>query len=416
MQVSVPEFQAIEVIPAEELEARHERCRRHLDKLVPEATGLLLFSPVNIYYLSGHLANGAFWLPKEGAPVLLCRKGIERARLESLVENILPFRSYADIPPLLADAGVPLPEAPTPVAAEMNGITWSLANLLTSRMEKQRFIPGDKVLSHARSWKSAWELAKLRTCGERHDRSLQQLLPEIIAPGMSEREICHKAWEVFFSLGHAGLMRMSTPGEDIFLGHVSAGESANYPSRYNGPVGLMGEHPAVPFMGYAGAIWKKGEPLACDIGFCLEGYQTDKTQVYWGGSADSIPDHVRHAHQLCMDVQAYIAENLKPGAIPSKLYAESMAMIEKADMLDGFMALDGNKVPFIGHGIGLAIDEYPVIAKGFDAPLEEGMVLALEPKMGIRGLGMVGVENTFEVTSTGGACITGNRFEMICVE
>lgn len=409
-------FTAIEAIPAQELERRQQNCRDLLRLLVPKASGLLVFSPVSIYYLSGHLGNGVFWLPLDAPPVLLCRKGIERARLESAVENILSFRSYGELPGLLADAGSPLPVTPTLLAAEMGGITWSLANLLTSRLAEQTFVPGDAVLARARSLKSEWELAKLRLAGQRHDQGLQELLPAVITPGMSEREISHKSWEIFFSLGHMGLMRMNTPGEDIFLGHVSAGESANYPSRYNGPVGLMGEHPSSPFMGYAGKIWQKGEPLTCDIGFSLEGYQTDKTQVYWAGAPDTLPDEVRRGHDLCVDVQSFIAENMKPGALPSLLYLQSMKMVEQAGMLEGFMGLDSNQVPFIGHGIGLAIDEYPVIAKGFDAPLEEGMVLALEPKMGVRGVGMVGVENTFEVTATGGVCLTGEKFDIICVE
>ena len=79
------------------------------------------------------------------------------------------------------------------------------------------------------------------------------------------------------------------------------------------------------------------------------------------------------------------------------------------------MALGGNKVRFLGHGIGLAIDEWPALAKGFEAPLEQGMVLALEPKIGLPGLGMVGVENTFEVTPDGGRCLTGSDYSMVCV-
>mgnify|MGYP000110748376 CR=1 FL=1 len=43
------------------------------------------------------------------------------------------------------------------------------------------------------------------------------------------------------------------------------------------------------------------------------------------------------------------------------------------------------------------------------------MVIALEPKIGLPGLGMVGVENTFEVTPTGGVCLTGNSAAMICL-
>jgi Xaa-Pro aminopeptidase len=71
------------------------------------------------------------------------------------------------------------------------------------------------------------------------------------------------------------------------------------------------------------------------------------------------------------------------------------------------MGYGNRQVKFLGHGIGLEIDEFPVIAKGFDSPLQENMVLALEPKKGIKDVGMVGIENTFIVTPSGGKCITG---------
>lgn len=407
---------AIESIPTAELEARHQRCRDILARRLPHAAGILALHPVTIYYLGGTLGNGVLWLPLQGNPVLLCRKGVERARLESTVPHVLPFRSYSDLPPLLAEAGSPLPEQGSEaVAVEMGGISWSLGSLLASRLKGLSLVPGDNVLSETRAVKTPWELAKLRLAGERHHRGLHELLPTLIAPGMNERQIAHKAWEVFFSLGHAGLMRMSGSAEEIFLGHVSAGESANYPSRYNGPVGLMGEHPAVPFMGYAGKVWLEHEPLTCDIGFCLEGYQTDKTQVYWSGSRGSLPGAVAGAHDFCVEVQEFLAGELKPGAVPSRLYAEARQRAEKAGYQEGFMGLGDNKVPFLGHGIGLQIDEYPVLAKGFDEPLAEGMVLALEPKLGIPGVGMVGVENTFEVTAAGGRCLTGDRYEILCL-
>jgi len=406
-------FEALEKIPLNELELRWTRARKILGELSPQAGGLLVFSRPAVYYLSGTLGNGLFWLPLEGAPVLLLRRGLERAGLESAAPNIFSFRSYSDVPGILKDAGSPLGKS---VAAEMGGLSWSLANMLTQRLPEYEFISGDKVLALTRSVKTNWELVKMRLCGERHKISLAQILPRHIRPGMSEREISHKAWEVFFSQGHSGLMRMNTLGEEIFLGHVAAGDSGNYPSVFNGPVGLRGEHPAVPFMGYAGKIWQPGEPLACDIGFCLEGYITDKTQVYWGGPKSSIPERALSAHALCVDMHLWLAENARPGALPSELYTHCVDWAEREGFGEGFLALGKNKVFFVGHGIGMAVDEYPPLAKGFDAPLEEGMVLALEPKIGIPGLGMVGVEDTFEVTKTKARCLTADHFEMICVQ
>lgn len=399
-------FSALETLPLSEAETRALRFRKLLEELCPGVSGALVFSRAAIYYLSGSWANGALWMPMQGDPVLLCRKGLERSRMESPLRMLFPFKSYAQIPGLLADAGVPMGRR---VSVEMHGLSWSLGELLKSKLPEVDFSSADAALSWARAVKTPWELEKLRLAGERHDRALNDTLPDRIRPGMTERELALEVWDAFYAHGHQGIMRMQNPGEEIFLGHVSAGDSGNYPSVFNGPLGLRGEHPAMPVMGYAGKIWRKSEPLAVDCGFCLEGYHTDKTQVYWQDE-DVVPDDAARAQDFCLRVQERIAGGLVPGAIPSELYRDVLAFAREQAMEEGFMGLGNNKVHFLGHGIGLAIDEWPVIAVSFDRPLEENMVLAVEPKYGIAGLGMVGVENTFVVASGGGQCLTGNRF------
>lgn len=406
-------FTILERMPRHELLWRWDRCRAQLAALRPEAGGLMAFSRLNIYYLSGCAVQGVFWLPLEGEPVIMVRRGLERVQLESAVALQRTFRSYGDIPGILSDAGHRLP---VDVAAEMGGLSWELGRTLGNRLANIRFVPSDEVLLRTRAVKSEWELAKMRLGGARQDLCLQQDLPGMISPGMTEREIALKVWEAYFARGHQGLMRMGNYGEEIFLGHVAAGDSANYPSVFNGPVGLRGAHPAVTQMGYAGKVWLPGEPLAIDAGFALEGYSLDKTQVYFAGSHRDIPDRARRGHEFCKRVQSWLADQLVPGAVPAELYDRVVQWAEKEGWSEGFMALTGNKVVFLGHGIGLAIDEWPVLARGFDQPLEAGTTLALEPKMGVAGLGMVGVENTFVVTEQGGECLTGDVFDIICVE
>ncbi|PKG32763.1 Xaa-Pro peptidase family protein, partial [Methanoregula sp.] len=101
-----------------------------------------------------------------------------------------------------------------------------------------------------------------------------------------------------------------------------------------------------------------------------------------------------------------------PGAVPSDIYRAVMASLEPA-FLENFMGYGGKQVKFLGHGIGLWIDETPVIAEGFDEPLEEGMVFALEPKKGIPDVGLVGIENTFAVSPQGGRSLTGKSKGLI---
>lgn len=404
-------FESMEKLPVQEMLWRLDRFRSNILEAGLDCKAVMIFSKLNIYYFTGSLGNGLLWIPMDDEPVFLCRKAEERFRLESPLERVVGFRSYKDIPGAIGEFGLKVPDI---IGAEKTGINWSLAESLQKRISNVTFKAIDHPIVRTRMVKSRWEADKMIICGKRHHEALYHLLPELIHPGMTEHEISIKIWECFFSLGHQGMMRMQNFGEEVFLGHVAAGDSANYPSVFNGPVGLRGEHPAITQMGYAGKVWQDNEPLTLDCGFALEGYQTDKTQVYFPAGW-KVPDQVQKAHDLCIDIQARVAEELRPGAKPEDLYEIALKMAEKGGFSEGFMGLGGNKVPFLGHGIGLAVDEYPPLARGFDDPLQENMFLALEPKIGIEGLGMVGVENTFQVTERGGLCITGDMFDAVRV-
>jgi Xaa-Pro aminopeptidase len=127
-----------------------------------------------------------------------------------------------------------------------------------------------------------------------------------------------------------------------------------------------------------------------------------------------LPQYAIDIHNKCVDIQNEAAEMLKPGAIPSEIYNTIMNKLDE-EFLQNFMGFGNRKVKFIGHGVGLQFDEKPVIAEGFDDPIQEGMVFALEPKNGIDKIGMVGIENTFIVTPKGGECISGDNPGLIPV-
>ncbi|WP_457571015.1 M24 family metallopeptidase [Desulfovulcanus sp.] len=404
-------FEPLEKMEEKEIARRLRRLRGLWEKECPDCQGVFIFSRLNIYYFAGTWSNGLLFIPFEGEPILMCRRGQIRAKLESPLKNIVPFKSYGQVEAILHDFGHSLPQT---IGVEKTGISWALADSLQKRVVQRTFLAIDQLIARTRALKTEWEIKKMDLAGRRHHQALYHLLPQKIKPGMTERGISIKVWEIFFALGHHGMMRMQNCGEEIFLGHVAAGDSANYPSVFNGPVGLRGQHPAVLHMGYAGKIWQENEPLVVDVGFCLEGYQTDKTQVYFPEKWKPRPEVV-DAYKVCVEVQQFLAENLKPGAVPAHLYEQALKIAEKSGFGEGFMALGANKVKFVGHGIGLAIDEYPVIAKGFDEPLGENMVLALEPKIGLPGIGMVGVENTFLVTANGGRCLTGQEYNPVLV-
>ncbi len=406
------QYKAAETLPTEEAARRIDVCRAHLAAMEPQVSGLLIFSRLNLYYFTGSYAQGMLWLPLSGQPVLMVRRGHERCRLESPLQNIVPFRSYGDIVGICADSGSPISGR---VAAEMGGLSWTLSNLLRSKLKDLEFVSGDMAITRTRAVKSSWELAKMRLAGQRHSAFYQELAAHI-KPGMSELEMSHTAYSMLLRAGHSGVSRLSGLGDELVLGHMAVGDNAGYPSHFDGVMGLMGVHPAAPFMGNAGSIWGKKQLLAIDFSFVLEGYNSDKTRIYWSGSPDSLPDEVRRAHEVCLSVQDMAASSLKPGAVPSSIYEKALTMAEQAGYKDTFMGHGANKVQFIGHGIGLAIDEYPAFARRFDSPLEEGMTVALEPKIFLPGFGLTGVEDTFEITANGASCLSGGERNIIFVD
>jgi Xaa-Pro aminopeptidase len=150
-----------------------------------------------------------------------------------------------------------------------------------------------------------------------------------------------------------------------------------------------------------------------DLAFGVNGYNTDKTQVFMFGAKP--PEELVKAHRFCLDLQKQIACRLRPGTAPSQIYAEIMASLGESE-LDCFMGVDNrHRVKFLGHGVGLNIDEFPVLARGFDEPLEENMVVSLEPKKGVPSIGMAGVEDTYIVRPEGGQCITGGGKDILVV-
>ena len=114
----------------------------------------------------------------------------------------------------------------------------------------------------------------------------------------------------------------------------------------------------------------------------------------------------------CAEIMWKTAELMKPGAVPAKIYETIMA--DTPDTIKrGLMGYKDRTVKFLGHGIGLHIDEYPIIAIGFDEPLQANMTIALEPKKGIEGYGLIGTEETFLIETSGSVCITGERSRII---
>jgi len=169
----------------------------------------------------------------------------------------------------------------------------------------------------------------------------------------------------------------------------------------------------LPVLGNRDVRLKVGDLVYIDVGFGMDGYNVDKTLIYSFGKAQT--KHVRDTHDHCLELEKLAASIMQPGAKPSDVYNTVLRSV-KPELRDCFMGQPGRTVSFLGHGVGLYVDEFPVLANGFDQPLECGMTIAVEPKISVQGVGLTGSENTYLITESGAESLTGEPMELIvCV-
>lgn len=392
-------------VPRAELERRLAALRARLDHDSPEWRLLAVFGKINQFYLTGTMQDAVLLVPRTGVAVYWVRRSLERALDESEFGDIRPMTSFRD-------AAAAMGALPDTVHLESERVPLAVYERFNKHFGFARAASADFSLAATRAVKSVYELERMEESGRIHQRILEERVPELLQEGISEAEFGGQLYGAMIREGHHGLARFGMYETEILLGHICFGESSIYPTSFDGPGGNYGMSPAVPLLGSRKRCLKPGDLVFVDIGCGVDGYHTDKTLTYvYRGQ---LPEEAVRIHRRCIEIEAAVAARLKPGAIPSEIYAQITAALEP-EFMDGFMGFGTRQARFLGHGIGLHIDEWPVLAKGFDEPLQENMVLAVEPKKGIAGIGMVGTENTFVVTPDGGRCLTGRHPGLLAV-
>ena len=392
--------------PASELRDRMERFRLRMDTENPSWEFAAIFGRVNQFYLTGTMQDGVLLVPRTDEAVFWVRRSYERAQDESLFPDIRPMKTFRD-----AAAG--MGACPGTVHVETEVVPLALLERFRKYFPCTEIRALDTQAAKVRAKKSVFELAIMERAGRIHRHVLEDRVPAMLREGMSEAELGGEVFCLMVREGHHGITRFGRFGTEMVLGQLGFGENSLYPTCFDGPGGCRGAAPGAPVLGSHDRRLRAGDLVFVDCACGVQGYHTDKTVTYvYKGS---LPDEAIEAHHRCVEVQDEIATLLRPGTAPSEIYETVIDGLDPA-FLENFMGFGDRRAQFLGHGIGLAVDEAPVIARGFDEPLEEGMVIALEPKKGIRGVGMVGIENTFVVARGGGRCITGKNAGLAPVE
>ena len=380
-----------------ELKLRRDKIRVLMAQ--QEIDAALITCNVNLIYTYGRVVSGYLYLPLNAPARLFIKRP---NNIEG--EHIHSIRKPEQLPDLLKECGLPLPAK---LMLEGDELSYTEYTRLAACFLETTVVNGTPLIRKARSVKTNIEIEMFRRSGIAHTKAYEQI-PSVYRPGMTDRQLSIEIERLMRLEGCLGIFRTFGQSMEIFMGSLLAGDNATAPAPYDFALGGEGLDPSIP-IGANGALLQPGQSFMVDMGGNFYGYMGDMSRVF---SIGKLPEKAYAAHQTCLDVQAAVIEKAKPGAVCEDLYNTAIDIVTKAGFADYFMGV-GQKAKFIGHSIGLEINEAPVLAPRMKQELEPGMVFALEPKIVLPGVGPLGIENSWVVTADGVEKLTLCKEEII---
>ena len=381
--------------PKSEIDGRIKKLKDRMDDI----DGALLFQAVDMCYFSGTAQDGLVYIPRDGEPIVMMKRSLERAKEESPLE-VRPLKNMRN---LKEDLGI---KTGATIGLEMDVLPCSFYFRVNKALGDASFVDVAERIKHIRSVKSEFEIKLARKAAQMLVEGFSTV-PDHIKEGMTEVELMCRMESEMRLMGHQGSLRFRRFNSIVPIGHIMSGSSAAIPSFLASPTGGRGTSVVFPHgPGYRKI--KRNEPVFVDtVGIC-NGYIADATRIFCLGKIE--PELVE-AYEASCQIEEAIAREMMPGRTARELFELSEsegARLGYGDFLGGTV---GSKCGFVGHGVGLELDEYPVLAP-LDHEIQEGMTIAVEPKIIYPGKGVLGVEDTFLTTSSGARRLTDMPLEI----
>jgi Xaa-Pro dipeptidase len=388
----------------EELNSRIEALQRYLaSKQVDLA---ILSRNSDIYYYAGSMQPLYVVVPANGKPMAIAKKALTRISAEAAHLDLEPFTGGKELAAIFARRGL--------TDAHRVGLTLDTLSY-TSATRLMRLFP------QAEPEDIAWDLRMLRAAKTESEIAIQvrsgkvmAKVPEIVKsslePGMTELELSALLESYYRLNGNGGILRCRREGMELpGCGLCSSGTNSLVGTKFEGICSGMGLSPGAPYGASRDPIGD-GVPIILDNAFNLDGYIIDQTRMACIGKPS---DEVMRAYDAMVKIESALLDTMKPGAIWEDIYNLAVKMADTMGYADTFMGFGAERVRFVGHGVGIEIDEPPYLAPEMKYPLQAGMTIAVEPKVALPGIGIVGIEDTVIVRDGGVEHITTAPKEFI---
>lgn len=365
----------------------------------------LIFQNVDRFYFTGTMQKGTLVVPLDHEPLLFIEKGAERAAMETPLP-ITPVKNDKQIRGILHDKGILKGKA----GLELDVLPVSVFERLKRVVGFDGYADIAPSIKELRALKSPFELTQIKKSGEIMAHVFAKAR-DLVREGITEIEIDATLTAEGRKRGHQGFLRMRGINQEMMTITAQCGYTGTIPTCADLPIAGFGVTPAVP-QGSSLKEVERGIPVTIDYGGGYNGYITDETRVFVVGKLkDIFLKPYETAREIIEDVKAHAKE----GVDCTEIFLRARHIAQKAHLNDFFMGYGEGKVSFIGHGLGLEINEVPVITARHSRLLKEGMVFAFEPKFVLPGHGAIGIEVDFIVRKHGLERVTEDSIDIVYV-
>lgn len=373
---------------------------QRLQKIMTEAgaEAMIITDNANTYYLTGRVFSGYIYVPAAGTPSYFVRRPVELKG-----DGVEYIRKPEEI-------AQRLPSLPATLGLELDVASYSSIERLRSVFGTSAIVNASPMLRRSRAVKTPLEQRLMKESGVKHEH-VYRMVPHLYREGMTDLELQVEIERLSRLEGCLGQFRISGDSMELYMGNILTGENADNPTPYDFAMGGAGLDPSLP-VGANGSVIRPGDTVMVDMNGNFTGYMTDMTRTFSLGPTDP---RALKAHRLSIDICKAVSEAALPGTPARDLYAIAERMAAESGMHNYFMG-HRQKAGFIGHGVGIEINELPVIAPRSKDIIAEGNAIALEPKFVIPGTGAVGIENTYIIGAGGGECITNAPEEILSLD
>ena len=225
-----------------------------------------------------------------------------------------------------------------------------------------------------------------------HDRVF-----EVLRPGMTELELAAEIEYAHRRAGHEGAICIRISDYLMVNGPLASGENLYRTTGWANTITGVGLSPAIT-AGPSLRPIQPGDIVMADIPVFHHGYHCDESRTYVLGEPKP---GVRALHDSLREIVDAVLHNMKPGVRCKDLFHTAHDYAQRLGADDYFLTLSDRKSPLIGHGVGLEVNELPVLEAGSDLEMQANMVTTLEMHLTHPHYGVVKTEFMVLVTPNG---------------